>query len=72
MIDPIKFESCGNHLRNLLTPYANLICLVEHLNNKEIDRKMFEKLTKDCQKGLDAIIEFSKSDKMEQLNWREG
>lgn len=60
MNNPIKFESCGNHLRNLLTPYANLICLVENLNNKEIDREMFEKLTKDCQKGLDAIIEFQK------------
>ena len=45
-----NFESLGAHLRNLLTPYANLIQLTEELlkakreNNEEEFNKIFNML----------------------------
>ena len=69
----ITFESYGAHLRNLLTPYANLIALVEAFNKNEISETVFLQLTKDenFNSNLEEIIDFSKDNKMEQLNWRE-
>lgn len=70
--NPIKFESCGNHLRNLLTPYQWLIDIVQNYLDGNIaggDIKDFLK-NKNLQEGIDNIIEFSKNDKLENINWR--
>lgn len=70
--NPIKFESCGNHLRNLLTPYQCLIDIIQNYLDGNIavgDIKDFLK-DKNLQEEINNIIEFSKSDKLENINWR--
>ena len=71
------FESLGAHLRNLLTPYANLIELVGELlkadkNNDERDMEVIISLLNKCNyNNIQDIIDFSFIEQMEKINWRD-
>ena len=72
-----NFESLGAHLRNLLTPYANLIELVGVLllakregNEEEFD-KLLEMLKNYDYNNIQDIIDFSFIEQMELINWRD-
>ena len=71
-LDPTTFESYGAHMRNLLTPYQNLVCIIQHWLSGDLDENIVKKLLSnyDLQEGVDKLIEFSKSDKLEELNRR--
>lgn len=60
-------ETLGNHLRNLLTPYCTLLNLVKDVNNGKIDKEFLKKYKCD---NLEKLIEFSKSEQMENNIWR--
>lgn len=72
-----NFESLGAHLRNLLTPYANLIQLVNDLLNakrngdEEEFNKIFNMLKNYDFNNLQDIIDFSFIEQMELINWRD-
>ena len=72
-----NFESLGAHLRNLLTPYANLIELVGELlkadkNNDERDMEVIISLLNKCNyNNIQDIIDFSFIEQMEKINWRD-
>ena len=70
--NPTEFESLGNHLRNLLSPYQTLVDVVNAYNDGEFDETEFKTIIGNVQlqDGLDAVIEFSKHPKMEVINWR--
>lgn len=72
-LDPITFESYGAHMRNLLTLYQNLVCIIQNWLSGDLDEDIVKKLLSnyDLQGGVDKLIEFSKSDKLEELNCRE-
>ena len=72
-LDPTTFESYGAHMRNLLTPYQNLVCIIQDWLSGELDEDVVKILLSnyDLQGGVDKLIEFSKSDKLEELNCRE-
>lgn len=60
-------ETLGAHLRNLLTPYKTLLNLVKDVNNGTMDASVLKKY--ECN-NINEIIEFSRSDKMENTLWR--
>lgn len=60
-------ETLGAHLRNLLTPYKTLLSLVELVCNDELDLEVLKEIK--CN-NIDTLIEFSHSDKMENVLWR--
>lgn len=60
-------ETLGAHLRNLLTPYKTLLCLVEDVNKGKIDASVLKKYKCD---NIDELIKFSYSDKMENVLYR--
>ena len=60
-------ETLGAHLRNLLTPYQTLLCLVEDVNSGKMDISVLNKYKCD---NISEIIEFSYSNKMENVLWR--
>ena len=60
-------ETLGAHLRNLLTPYKTLLCLVEDVSNGKMDISVLKKYKCD---NISEIIEFSHSNKMENTLWR--
>ena len=60
-------ETLGARLRNLLTPYKTLLGLVEDVSNGKIDISVLKKYKCD---NISEIIEFSHSDKMENILWR--
>ena len=60
-------ETLGAHLRNLLTPYKTLLCLVEDVNKGEMDVSVLKKYK--CN-NIDELIKFSYSDKMENVLYR--
>ena len=60
-------ETLGAHLRNLLTPYRTMISVVELVCNGELDLEDLKELRYN---NIDALIEFSHSDKMENVLWR--
>ena len=72
-----NFESLGAHLRNLLTPYANLIELVGELlnakrnNNQEELDKLLGMLNVYDYNNIQDIIDFSFIEQMELINWRD-
>lgn len=72
-----NFESLGAHLRNLLTPYANLIQLTEELlkakreNNEEEFNEISNMLKNYDFNNLQDIIDFSFIEQMELINWRD-
>lgn len=61
-----KELTLGDHLRNLLTPYKYLL---EALNSDDPKVLDFIKGRSDFKEGLDRLIEFSKSDIMEKINY---
>ena len=61
-------ETLGAHLRNLLTPYKTLLCLVEDVNEGNMDISVLKKYKCD---NIDEIIKFSYGDKMENNLYRE-
>lgn len=77
MMNTNNFESLGAHLRNLLTPYANLIELVGELlkadkNNDERDMEVIiSVLNKYNYNNIQDIIDFSFIEQMEKINWRD-
>ena len=70
--NPTEFESLGNHLRNLLSPYQTLVNVVQEYNNGEFDESCFKHIvgSVQLQEGADKVVEFSKHPKMEDINWR--
>ena len=59
-------ETLGAHLRNLLTPYKTLLCLIENANIK-LDKETLEKYRLD---NLEDLISFSNAKEMEETLWR--
>ena len=70
--NPTEFESLGNHLRNLLSPYQFLVDVVNAYNDGEFDESEFKNIIGNAQlqDGIDKVVEFSKHPKMEGINWR--
>ena len=60
-------ETLGAHLRNLLTPYKTLLCLIENENIK-LDKETLEKYRLD---NLEDLISFSNAKEMEETLWRD-
>ena len=60
-------ETLGAHLRNLLTPYKTLLDLVEDVSNGKMDINVLKKYKCD---NISEIIEFSHSNEMENVLWR--
>lgn len=66
-----QFESSGAHLRNLLTPYQNIIEVIKDYTNGKIPIEFLKNIsTNKLEDNLKELIEFSKSDNMENINWR--
>ena len=71
------FESCGEHLRNLITPYCNLLEIFKSLKrhkeegNEDKFNKVLTFLMNHDFDNINDIIEFSKIDQMEKANWRD-
>ena len=61
-------ETLGAHLRGLLTPYKTLLGIVEDVNNGTMDVEILKEFKCD---NIDALIEFSNSEKMEKTLWRD-
>lgn len=74
-----EFESLGAHLRNLMTPYATVIQLIDDLRNADEkgDTEEFNKIKEwlyktqlDCKENINDMNTFSFVEPMEQGNWR--
>lgn len=74
-----NFESLGAHLRNLMTPYATLIQLIEDMREAEEkgDTEKFNEIKEwlyktqfDCKENINDMNTFSFVEPMEQGNWR--
>ena len=59
-------ETLGAHLRCLLTPYK---LLIDVLNTEGVEPT--EVYKKYCKGNLEKLIEFSESEKMEKILWRD-
>ena len=70
----INHETLGAHIRNILTPYANIIQLLEDIHENNDERMKEFLLTKidpkKLQKNLNHFIEVSKLKEVEDINWR--
>ena len=72
-----NFESLGEHLRNLLTPYATLIQIMNDLinaknnGNEEEFNEILTTIKKYNFNNLQDIIDFSFIEQMELINWRD-
>lgn len=73
------FESLGAHLRNLMTPYATVIQLIDDLRNADEkgDTEEFNKIKEwlyktqlDCKENINDMNTFSFVEPMEENNWR--
>ena len=62
----VNKESLGAHLRNLLTPYKNLLQLVSDVNSGKIGKECLENFKFD---NIEDLISFSKSKVMEETMW---
>ena len=60
-------ETLGAHLRNLLTPYKTLLCLVKDISNGTMSMDALKKYKCD---NIQDIIDFSYSKKMEEVLYR--
>jgi uncharacterized membrane-anchored protein YjiN (DUF445 family) len=71
-----NFESMGARLRNLLQKYANLIAITDELvkANKENDKEqittLLNALSEYDNNNIQDIIDFSFTEPMEKINWR--
>lgn len=61
-------ETLGAHLRNLLTPYKTLLCLIEDINKGNMDVTLLKKYKCD---NIDELIKFSYCEKMENVLYRD-
>lgn len=61
-------ETLGAHLRNLLTPYKNLLKLVEEVNSGKMGIEVLRKFHFD---NMQELIDFSMSGIMEKTIWQE-
>ena len=61
-------ETLGAHLRNLLTPYKTLLCLIEDEIDIKLDKETLEKYGLD---NLEDLISFSNAKEMEETLWRD-
>lgn len=70
----IDHETLGAHIRNILTPYANIIQLLEDIHENNDERMKEFLLTKidpkKLHKNLNHFIEVSKLKEVEDINWR--
>lgn len=75
-----NFESLGAHLRNLMTPYATLIQVIDELYEAEQkgDTEKIDKVKKwlyevqfNCKENINDMNTFSFVEPMEQFNWRD-
>ena len=60
-------ETLGAHLRNLLTPYKTLLCLIRDEKDIKLDKKTLEKYSLD---NLEELVSFSNTKEMEETLWR--
>ena len=60
-------ETLGAHLRNLLTPYKTLLCLIRDEKDIKLDKDTLEKYGLD---NLEELISFSNVKEMEETIWR--
>ena len=60
-------ETLGAHLRNLLTPYKTLLCLIEDENDIKLNKETLEEYGLD---NLEELISFSNAKEMEETLWR--
>ena len=71
----IDHETLGAHIRNILTPYANIIQLLEDIHENNDERMKEFLLTKidpkKLLKNLNHFIEISKLKEVEDINWRD-
>lgn len=75
-----EFETMGAHIRNILTPYANIVEILKELQNPDIDDKHKEILKKYLLSGIDLnsleynlqqFIDISHLNEIEDINWRD-
>ena len=60
-------ETLRAHLRNLLTPYKTLLCLIENEEYIKLNKETLEKYGLD---NLEELISFSNVKEMEETIWR--
>lgn len=60
-------ETLGAHLKNLLTPYKTLLCLIEDEKDFKLNKETLEKYGLD---NLEDLISFSNAKEMENTLWR--
>jgi hypothetical protein len=60
-------ETLGAHLRNLLTPYKTLLCLIRDEKDIKLDKDTLEKYGLD---NLEELFSFSNVKEMEETIWR--
>ena len=60
-------ETLGAHLRNLLTPYKTLLCLIEDEKDIKLDKEALKEYRLD---NLEDLISFSNAKEMEETSWR--
>ena len=74
----VTHETLGAHIRNILGPYANLVCMLEEIYTGEDDvtvnhvkNYLLTKMdVKELRKNLNHFIEVSHLDEVEDINWR--
>lgn len=71
-----EVETLGAHIRNSLGPYANIVALIENMEQAEEtnDEKMFnmcKKLLYKSANNLEHLIDISKMPEVEAINWKE-
>ena len=73
-----NFESLGAHIRNILSPYANIIQLLKEVRSEK-DEQHIEKIKKflfnnidpkELDKNLQHFIAVSHLDEVERINWK--
>lgn len=66
-----NFESFAEKIRNFLTPYANLIRMVEMFADGQLTetqfKSSFQKFRQNYKDNLDNFIELSKRDELENI-----
>lgn len=70
-----EVETLGAHIRNSLGPYANIVALIENMEQAEKtnDEKTFnicKKLLYKSANNLEHLIDISKMAEVESINWR--
>lgn len=66
--EPIKGETLGAHLRNLLSPYKNLLQIINDVKEGKMDRGYI--WSNSDSEALDKLIEFSKCEQMESVVYK--